>query len=88
MNALELEMEEDELSEGPRFHFHVDRREFFRVLGGGIAVLAEGEPGQGLPQRSEAVVQSRVIVHFERRILVQRGDHPFGSRLTGTHKRC
>jgi nicotinate dehydrogenase subunit B len=39
MHLEELEPERYELAEGPRYHFNVDRREFFRVLGGGVAVL-------------------------------------------------
>ncbi len=43
MHLPEFEAEEDlPLPEETRYHFHVDRREFFRLLGGGIAVLLFG----------------------------------------------
>jgi isoquinoline 1-oxidoreductase len=55
-----VELERYELHEGPRYHFEPDRREFFKLLGGGIVVcLVLGEaaaqrPGRGfggnLPQ--------------------------------------
>ena len=43
-----VEPERYELTEEPRYHFNVDRRRFFQVLGGGIAVLlfADAAPAQ------------------------------------------
>src|SRR3989440_3964682 len=38
--ALELEPERYEFQSGSRHHFELDRREFFKVLGAGIAVFA------------------------------------------------
>jgi nicotinate dehydrogenase subunit B len=36
---MQVEFERDELFEAPRYHFDVDRRAFFKVLGGGIVIL-------------------------------------------------
>src|SRR5215207_5192102 len=51
MNPVGFETEETEqLPEPSREHFHVDRREFFKILGGGIAVLLFA--GTGVAQES------------------------------------
>ena len=46
------EMERYELAEPPRYHFDVDRREFFKLLGGGLVVLCVAGPA--LAQESGA----------------------------------
>jgi nicotinate dehydrogenase subunit B len=42
--TLELELERYELFEPRRYHFAVDRREFFKILGGGLVVLCLAGP--------------------------------------------
>jgi CO/xanthine dehydrogenase Mo-binding subunit len=57
-----LEVERYELFEGPAYHFDLERRDFFKLLGGGVVLLlaldhpaaaqesGRGGRGQGLPQ--------------------------------------
>ena len=47
-----LEPERYELAAGPAYRFEVDRREFVKLLGGGLVVLAAAPPA--LPQESGA----------------------------------
>ncbi len=66
-DAKELEPERYELFSGPAYHFTPDRRDFFKILGGGIVVLlllpkdaaaqesgARGRGGTGLPKQAAA----------------------------------
>lgn len=59
--ASEIEPERYELSEGARYLFEVDRRDFMRLVGGGLAVvtaipaaIAQQESGRGGQPRGEA----------------------------------
>ena len=60
-NADEIEPERYELTEGARYAFDVDRRDFIRLVGGGLVVLttmpramAQQESGRGAQGRGEA----------------------------------
>jgi nicotinate dehydrogenase subunit B len=44
LDGISVEPERYELAEGPRYHFSVDRRKFFKVLGGGVVVLLFAQP--------------------------------------------
>jgi isoquinoline 1-oxidoreductase len=46
-DEYQIEAERYELSETPRYHFDIDRREFFKVLGGGLVVLCIVVPALG-----------------------------------------
>jgi nicotinate dehydrogenase subunit B len=46
---LTLELERYELFEPPRYHFAVDRREFFKILGSGLVVLSLAGPASAQP---------------------------------------
>lgn len=59
--ADDIEVERYELSEGARYAFDVDRRDFIRLVGGGLVVLttmprgvAQQESGRGAQGRGEA----------------------------------
>jgi isoquinoline 1-oxidoreductase len=47
LNECRIEAERYELSEPPPYHFDLDRREFFKVLGGGLVVLCLVVPALG-----------------------------------------
>jgi len=46
---LTLELERYELFESPRYHFAVDRRDFFKILGSGLVVLCLAGPASAQP---------------------------------------
>src|SRR5579871_6743004 len=65
MEANMLELERYELFEGPAYHFDLDRRDFFKLLGGGLVLLlafddtAEAqESGRGRGRGGEALPQN------------------------------
>ena len=48
-----IEVERYELFAAPTYHFNVDRRDFFKLFGGGIAIVftLKGAPAQETGQR-------------------------------------
>jgi len=72
-NADAIEPERYELTEGARYAFDVDRRDFIRLVGGGLAVLttmpravAQQESGRGAQGRGEATSLSAWL-HIDER---------------------